>query len=133
MMTSKKSIRPNQLLLLLAYLYTISLTITFINWEATPYNLVYAFIQSAEIFFILLIGVGICEFLVRKFIRNKLWQFLTQLIIMFSISLFVIRLNVEFTQYNVEFVLQHSFKVFFTLGIIAVITRLIVGKNRYWS
>ena len=133
MMTSKKSIRPNQLLLLLAYLYTISLTITFINWEATPYNLIYAFIQSVEIFFILLIGAGVCEFLVRRFITNKFVEFLTRLVVMFSISLLIIRLNIEFTQYNIEFVLEHSFKVFLTLGIIAVLTRLVVGKNRYWS
>ena len=132
-MTNRKSVRRNQLLLLFAYLYTISLAITFINWEATPYNPIYAFIQSTEVFFILLVGAGICEFLVRKFIRRKLWQFLMQLVILFNISLFVIRLNVEFTQYNIEFVLQHSFKVFVTLGIIGTITRLVVGKNRYWS
>lgn len=121
----------NHYLLFLAYLYTLSLAVVFVTWEATPYNPGYAFIQSVEVFFILLVSFGLCEYPVKRFIKKRSLRILSGLLGLFIVSVLIIRLHIEITAYNIQFVLYHSLKVFFTMAVIGLLTRVIIGNYRF--
>ncbi|GET20589.1 hypothetical protein [Prolixibacter denitrificans] len=118
------SLKQEHLLLLLAYLFTLSLAVVFVNWEATPYNPGYACIQTVEVFCILLFTFVLSDYPARNFIKHGLFQLLFRLLVLFGASVLIIRLNIEFTPYNVEFVLLRALKVFATLSL-AMIIRLV--------
>ncbi|GET32800.1 hypothetical protein PbJCM13498_16630 [Prolixibacter bellariivorans] len=118
------SVKQDHLLLLLAYLFTLSMAVVFVNWEATPYNPGYACVQTVEVFGILLFTFVLSDYPARKYIKHQFGQFLFRLVVLFGASLLIIRLNIEFTPYNVEFVLLRALKVFATLSL-SMIIRLI--------
>lgn len=120
------SAKPDHLLLLLAYLFTLSLAVVFVNWEATPYNLGYACIQTLEVFCILLPTFFLSDYPARNFINHLFSQLLFRLVILFGASVLVIRLNIEFTPYNVGFVLLRALKVFATLSLAMIIRLLFI-------
>jgi hypothetical protein len=116
--------KQDHLLLLAAYLFTLSLAVVFVNWEATPYNPGYACVQTIEVFCILLFTFVLSDYPARNFIKHVLFQFLFRLVVLFGASVLIIRLNIEFTPYNLEFVLLRALKVFATLSL-AMIIRLV--------
>lgn len=119
-------VKQEYLLLLLAYLFTLSLAVVFVNWEATPYNPGYACFQTIEVFCILLFTFVLSDYPARKYIKHQLWQLLFRLVVLFGASVFIIRLNIEFTPYNVEFVLLRVLKIFATLSLAMVIRLLFI-------
>jgi len=120
-------LRQEHLLLLLAYLFTLSLAVVFVNWEATPYNPGYACLQAVEVFCILVVAFILSDYPARNFIRHPILQLLFRLGVLFGASVVIIGLNIEFTPYNVEFVLLHALKVFATLSL-AMIIRLVFTR-----
>ena len=119
-------VKRDYFLYLLAYLFTLSLAVVFVNWEATPYNPGYACIQTVEIFCILLSAFVLSDFPARNFIKYRFLKLLFRFVILFGASVLIIRLNIEFTPYNVEFVLLRALKVFATLSLAMIIRLLFI-------